>query len=132
MNRKFGPDDVDPNSLADDYKGPLLGEKWEGFIEIRMPSYPERLRFPKELGIESVVGTKDEDQQLRENLKQMEFLAKCAEMVQKYIVSVDLKTKDGVEHVTSQEDLYCHPGTQDFVTGLCTRFILGFLDKKKS
>jgi hypothetical protein len=112
--------------------GPFLSDLFEGTVQIKAPSYPERLRFPKELGLESFSDAKEEDrkEKLMEAFNQMEMLAKAAVKVQPYIQEVKLKYLKGDIVLNSSDDLYDFPAAGPLVTGLCSKFILGFLEKK--
>lgn len=128
---KFTPEKLDLTTDEEKQKeGHIpLSAQFEGVIEIRAPSYPERLRFPKEIGLDSVMAGKDEDK-VKASLNQMEMLAVCSEKVKPFINSVKLKyLEDGTE-LNSAEDLFDFPYAGALVTGLCTKFILGFLEKK--
>jgi hypothetical protein len=129
---KYSPDKLDSNADDKEFKGPLLKDLFEGYVEVKVPSYPERLRFPKDIGLEVAAGpVSDADKEkIAGSLRQLELLAKCAEKVKPFIASVSLKhIEDGVE-LKSADDLYDFPDAGGLVTGLCTKFILGFLEKK--
>lgn len=127
---KFTMDKLDPNIGDSEYKGKYLRDWFSGHIEIRMPSYPERLRFPKEIGIESLSESGDDANKLVESLKNLELLAVCAEKVKPYVAGVEVTILDDGSKLASADDLYDHPGAGTLVAALCTKFILGFLEKK--
>jgi hypothetical protein len=135
MILKFTPEQLDERTERKEGESPLLGTLFEGFVEVKAPSYPERLRFPKELGLESF-GEKsvdEEKERLSKSLNQMETLAKCAEKVMPFIVGVNLKVlipNTGVDELKSAEDLYDFPQAGAIVTAICSKFLLGFLEKK--
>jgi hypothetical protein len=136
MNIKYGPQKLDPRlddngQPVDGATGPFLSDTFEGFIEIRAPSYPERLRFPKELGIEDLSGGEDDQKEkLKRSLNQLEMLAKCAEKVKPFIIAVDLLYKPESLKLNTVDDLYDFPDAGPLITGLCTKFIMGFVEKK--
>lgn len=127
---KFSPEQLDPAKGVEARESVPLADLFEGFVEIKMPSYPERLRFPKEAGIEGLIGQKNEDDKVREYLAQMDGLANCSEKIMPYINAVDLVHKPSGTKLASVDDLFCFPDAGNMVTGLCIKFISGFLEKK--
>lgn len=114
---------------------PLLQDRFEGFLEIRCPSYPERLRLPKELGIENLAPedeSKDADhrEKMERVFKNLELMALCADKIKTYITAVDLKDKTAGVELKTVDDLYDYPHASAIVAGLCSKFITGFVEKK--
>jgi hypothetical protein len=128
---KYTPAQLEVRDEIKEGEDPSLSDLFDGFIEIRLPSYPERLRFPKELGLDKLAGSGDEASELSKTLQNLEMLALCAEKVKPYVSSVSLKSKDGVE-LQSADDLYDYPAAGVLVAGLCTKFLSGFVEKKVS
>lgn len=124
MLLRFKPEQLDEESVG-----------FTGFIEIRMPSYPERLRLPKEIGIENVANMASEadKDKVRQQMATMEVLAKTAEKIMTYINEVDLVYADGdeVTSIKTMDDFFAFPACAGLVTGLCSKFVLGFMEKKK-
>jgi hypothetical protein len=127
---KFTPAQFDAENESE--AGNRFAEQFEGFIEVQIPPYHERLRLPKEIGL-AVVGegnVEDAKKDVSKALQQLDLLANCAERIQKYVKGVELKDiKAGVE-LKSVEDFYSYPDAGGMVTALCSKFILGFLGKK--
>lgn len=107
---------------------------FEGYIKVKVPSFPERARFPKELGLESLsTAAEDADQKekLKSNLNNMEVIAKASELMQKYITEVCLrhtKVQPAVE-LKTVDDLYCYPAAATIIVELASEFIRGFQPK---
>lgn len=129
---KFTPAQFDAESSNEGESASRFAEQFDGFIEIQIPPYHERLRLPKEIGL-AVVGDGNPEaakHDVSKALQQLDLLANCAERVQKYIKTVDLKDKSNAQELKSVEDFYSYPDAGGMVTALCSKFILGFLGKK--
>lgn len=132
MMIKYTPEKLDSSEGEKDAKGPFLKDIFDGFIEVKVPSYPERLRFPKEIGLDVISGEISDEDKKKVNgaLLQLELLAKCSEKVRPFIGEVALKHKESGLELKSVDDLYDFPDAGGLVTGLCSKFVLGFLEKK--
>lgn len=134
MDLKYTPSQLEVREkLAEGDETPLLQDAFEGYLKIKCPSYPDRLRLPKELGVENL-GIEDnpeagKKEQMQNAFKNLEVMAACAEKIRSYVVEVDLKYKDGTE-LKSVDDLYDFPAAGAMVAGLCTKFLMGFVEKK--
>lgn len=122
--------------LLEDEAKKLEDNQLEGTVTITIPMYPERIRLPKELGIDklsSVSKSKLEDgseDDLNMAMSGMEFIANAAEKIHKYVVEVDLKHKVDGDILKTADDLYSHPDGGDLITALVNKFVSGFLGKK--
>lgn len=126
MNLKYTPKDLD---FRDEKEEGFVPFPFEGFVELRIPTFPEKLRFPKEIGIQNFKDLTNEEISLNDK---MELIAMCAEKMKGYLESVELKYNgSGQEfNLNSVEDLYSHPEANDLMLAICLKFISGFAQKK--
>ncbi len=112
--------------------------EFKGTVTIRSPLFHERALLPIKIGLadyaEKHPGKKadeeDESAKLKEGLKQLDIMARASEHIMQFVVECDLKNEAG-EHLKTVEDLFSHPEASDLVMGLISKFVGGFVSKKK-
>ncbi len=115
--------------------------EFEGSIEVKLMSFPERCRMPKLLGIENLQGLASEDEgapatqeekalKAKKTFESLEVLAKGAELIEGNILKVELKHIESGDEITTAEALYVDPRCGGIMTELVTKFTFGFAEKK--
>lgn len=114
----------------------IEGCQFSGTVTIKSPDYSERLRLPKQIGIDKVrahskkIEEMTDDERADVAMEGLEYMAKAAEVVKRYVVDCDLTHKDGTK-ISTTDDLYSHPDASDLVSGVASLFLAGFVTKKK-
>lgn len=110
--------------------GEVVPASFEGFVKVKVPSFPERCRFPKQLGIgDLALSEGDPDKKVASGIANLEVVAKAAELMEPFLIGVSLKhLKTGTE-LKSVEDLYSFPQASPIVVEIAGDFINGFQPK---
>jgi hypothetical protein len=129
MNLRIIPDAclVQKNEAGED-----IPPAFSGHIIVELPSFPERCRFPREVGLDAHAGnvTEEKKKEFASTLQDLDFMAKVAEKIKPKIIEVCLHDIKSDEKINSVDDLYAWPDCGTIVADLCMRFLTGFAAKK--
>lgn len=75
---------------------------WEGYVELRLPSFDERYEYIENLGLKILDGVELDTIPVGKQISAMREMVKLSK---KHYINVDLKNKKTGEHIQSYDDM---------------------------